>query len=111
VVFPAVRFTVSGEHEGRCWAVIGDTIGWSFWVVPQVDVEESPTPQVSGYKLWPTILSGASGVKRLASCVVFDAAGRRVVNPKPGVYFVMSEPSAVSRQPSAVTVRKVVLQR
>ncbi|MCX6841454.1 MAG: hypothetical protein NTX53_04105 [candidate division WOR-3 bacterium] len=46
-----------------------------------------------------------------AGAVAFDATGRRVVNPRPGVYFVRSEPSAVSRQPSAVTVRKVVLQR
>jgi hypothetical protein len=43
--------------------------------------------------------------------VAFDATGRRVTNPKSGIYFVRAEPSAVSRQPSAVTVRKVILQR
>jgi hypothetical protein len=51
-------------------------------------------------------------VRRLPpGAVAFDAMGRRVVNPRPGVYFVRSEPSAVSRQPSAVIVRKVILQR
>jgi hypothetical protein len=66
-------------------------------------VEESTKPQAPSRKLEPTILSGASGVKRLASCVVFDAMGRRVVEPKPGVYFV--------REAQAQAVRKVVVTR
>jgi hypothetical protein len=37
--------------------------------------------------------------------MVFDAIGRRVTNPKAGVYFV-----AVSGERSAVSVRKVVIQ-
>ena len=72
-------------------------------------VEESPKPQASGSKPWPTILSGASGVKRLASCVVFDAMGRRVTNARAGVYFVLEEPQASSHKPQAV--RKVIVQR
>jgi len=56
--------------------------------------------------LLPTIM------RRLpAGAVAFDAMGRMVVNPKPGVYFVRTEPSAASRQPSAVIVRKVVIQK
>ena len=71
-------------------------------------VEESPKPQASGSKPWPTILSGASGVKRLASCVVYDAMGRRVTGARAGVYFVREEPQASSHKPQAV--RKVVIQ-
>jgi hypothetical protein len=68
----------------------------------------------------PTILSGASGLKRLASSVLFDAMGRRVVEPKPGVYFVREQTalgsqhsgwSAVGGERSAVRVRKVIVQR
>jgi hypothetical protein len=33
----------------------------------------------------------------------FDAMGRRVVNPRPGVYFVRERP--------AVSIRKIVLTR
>jgi hypothetical protein len=68
-------------------------------------VEESHKPTAISRKLEPTILSGASSVKRLASCVVFDAMGRRVTNPKPGVYFVREA------QAQAKTIRKVVIQR
>jgi len=69
-------------------------------------------PALSGERrdanLGPTILAGASGVKRLASSLVFDAMGRRVVNPRSGILFVR-EPSAADGQPSAV--RKVVITR
>jgi hypothetical protein len=54
-------------------------------------IEESPKPQTSGHKLAATVLSGASGVGRLASCVVFDAMGRRVAEPKSGIYFIRGE--------------------
>jgi hypothetical protein len=53
--------------------------------------------------------------------VLLDGSGRLVLalhygandvsHLAPGVYFVVSEPSAASRQPSAVTVRKVIIQR
>jgi hypothetical protein len=52
---------------------------------------------------------------------LLDISGRKVMaltpgandvrHLAPGVYFVRSEPSAASRQPSAVTVRKVILTR
>jgi hypothetical protein len=67
-----------------------------------VGVEESPGPRVPSRKREATVLSGASGV-------VFDAMGRRVVNPKPGVYFVREEPQASSHKPQAI--RKVVITR
>jgi len=69
-------------------------------------VEEGQQPAACGPR------PAARVIRRLpVDAVAFDAMGRRAVNPKPGVYFVVSEPSAVSRQPSAVTIRKVILQR
>jgi len=69
-------------------------------------VEEGQQPTARGSRPAATVM------RRLpVDAVAFDAMGRRVLDPKPGVYFVRTEPSAVSRQPSAVTVRKVILQR
>ncbi len=51
-------------------------------------VEESPKPQASSSKPGATILAGASSIGRLASCVVFDAMGRRVSLATSGVYFI-----------------------
>jgi photosystem II stability/assembly factor-like uncharacterized protein len=55
----------------------------------------------------PTILTEASSIKRLASSLVFDATGRRVLDPKPGVYFVRQGPQAASLTPR--DVRRVVI--
>jgi hypothetical protein len=71
-----------------------------------IGVNESTEPQTTGWNPEPTILFGASGVKRLASCVVFDAMGKRVLSPKSGIYFLRE---AAGGQPSAVT--KVVVAR
>jgi len=71
--------------------------------------EESPRPQVMRDRLGTTVLSGASGVRQLASCVAFDALGRRVHRPEPGIYFVPEEPQASGHKPEAV--RKVLLVR
>jgi len=57
----------------------------------------------------PTILTEASSVKRLASSVILDAMGRRVLNPTPGVYFVRERPQAASLKPHAG--RKVIITR
>jgi photosystem II stability/assembly factor-like uncharacterized protein len=71
----------------------------------------------SGGRLLPTILTEASCIKHLASGVIFDAMGRRALNPKPGIYFVRSEPSAVGRareaaaQPHESAVTKVIVTR
>jgi hypothetical protein len=63
------------------------------------------------------LLSGRTSSSPSTS--LLDISGRKVLDLKPGandvralapgVYFVRTEPSAVSREPSAVTVRKVVL--
>ena len=79
-----------------------------FVPAPEVGVEESPKPQAASYKPAATILAGASGVKRLASSVVYDAMGRRVRDPKPGVYFVRDDGR---RARDAGRMQKVVIQR
>jgi hypothetical protein len=60
--------------------------------------EESPKPRVMRGRLGTTVLSGASGVRQLASCVAFDAMGRRVLHPKPGVYFLRTATTAAPRK-------------
>jgi len=80
-------------------------------------VEEGMKDEGGRMNNGPTILSGAK-VHSLASKVVFDALGRRALNPTPGVYFVR-EQSVVSSQHSGtehgarntVHVRKVVIQK
>jgi hypothetical protein len=118
-----IRYTVSGPGdtvEGitpRAF-IIGDT-------VLGVTEPKSLKPQASSYKLGATIVRGvlllqeARGEMREARCELLDISGRKVLDLHlgandvsrlaPGVYFVRAEPSAASRQPSAVT--KVVIQR
>jgi DNA-binding beta-propeller fold protein YncE len=81
----------------------GQTIGV---IKEETGIEERPGPEVGGLPPEATVVRSLP-----AGSVVFDAMGRRVVDPKPGVYFVRAEPSAVGREPSAVIVRKVVVQR
>ena len=73
-----------------------------------VGVKERSKPQAPSRKPAATILSGASGVKRLASSVIFDAMGRRVVNPRSGVFFIRGEEQGTG---DAGRTRKVVIQR
>jgi len=70
-------------------------------------VEETPSAEVRTPNGGATVLSG-SGVQRLESRAVFDAMGRRVSNPEPGVYF-LRQASSVMRDASGVT--KVVITR
>jgi hypothetical protein len=67
-------------------------------------VEESFGPQAPSRRLLPTVSRSLP-----LGAVVFDAMGRRVANPRSGVYFVQDEPQASSFKPQAV--RKVILQR
>jgi len=81
------------------------------WLARGVDVvgmEDSPKPQAPSCKPKPTILSG-SMVRSLEPEVLFDAAGRRVRNPRSGVYFICE--GAGRREQGGVRVRKVVVQR
>jgi hypothetical protein len=61
-------------------------------------VEESHKPQAIGRKPAATVMRSLS-----PGFVAFDAMGRKVLSPKPGVYFV--------REAQAQAVRKVVIQR
>ena len=84
--------------------VFADT-SW-YYVRGGAGVEETANGEGRKANGGPTILSG-SMVHSLESMVIFDAMGRRVVNPRSGVYFVR----AVSGRLSAVSCRKVILQR
>jgi hypothetical protein len=64
---------------------------------PGMEEEQQPTACAS--RPAATVLRGLP-----PGAVAFDASGRRVTNPESGIYFVRTEPSAV-------TVRKVILQR
>jgi hypothetical protein len=91
-------FIVYSTQDSGLWCARGTDV---------VGAKEAPGAAVRMASSGPTILSGAAGARRLASCVVFDAMGRRVLNPRSGIFFVR-EPSAVGGKPSAVT--KVVVQ-
>jgi YVTN family beta-propeller protein len=85
-----------GCREARSLAVIRDGAG---------AVEES-RPSAVGSQ--PTATVVASGVKRGASSVLYDAQGRRVSRPGPGVYFVREQVAGCSEQ---YRMRKVVVAR
>jgi len=91
-------FHASLVYNNLVWVLGGDstesalTIG-DVWYSDRLGVAESHKPQATSYKFGPTILSGASAIRCLASCDIFDAMGRRAVNPKPGVYFVREKGS------------------
>jgi DNA-binding beta-propeller fold protein YncE len=58
----------------------------------------------------PTVMTDASRILRLASSSVYDVQGRRVENPRAGVYFVVAEgPRGLGVEGSRV--RKVLLVR
>jgi hypothetical protein len=87
-------------------------------------VDETPNAEVRTPNRGATVIRGvlflpeASSHKPQAASLI-DISGRKVLDlhpgandvsrPAPGVYFVRSEPSAVSREPSAVT--KVIITR
>ena len=71
---------------------------------PDVAVRESSNPQAPSHRLEPTVIRGLP-----VGVVAFDAMGRRVLEPKPGVYFI-HEGSGVGGQGSGGT-RKVVFPK
>jgi hypothetical protein len=76
------------------------------WCARRADVvggKESPKPQAPTRRLEPTVM------RRLPpASVAFDAMGRRVVNPRSGIYFVRGEGH---RAGDVGRTRKVVIQR
>ena len=93
------------------------------WKPAAAGIEDSPKPQASSPKLEVTIVRGVLylgvGSRHYSACraELLDAAGRKVLDLRPGandvshlapgVYFVR----AVSRELSAASCRKVVVQR
>ncbi len=67
-----------------------------------IGLQEGPRPQAPSRKLAATVVRSLP-----AGAVAFDAMGRRVLNPKSGVYF-LRQASSVMRGASSVT--KVVIQ-
>jgi hypothetical protein len=90
---PFIAFMWPGDG---LWLAVGDSV---------TGIEEGMRDGGGRVSARQTILSGASVVRRLASCVIFDAMGRRVVDPKPGVYFVRG----AQAQAQAQALRKVVV--
>ena len=77
-----------------------DSVVWRFRGRDMPGIEEG-LPQASGHELPPTVL------RRLPpGAVVFDAMGRRVTNPKAGIYFLRS---AAGGEP--LVTRKVIIQK
>ena len=69
------------------------TVTWQFWILPGGGVEEHPGPQVAGRRLQPTFIG-----RLPAGAAAFDAMGRRVLNPRPGIYFLRPEPTDLPRK-------------
>jgi len=112
---PARNRIYVANYSGSSISVLRDSGG---------GVEESYNPQAASPRPLPTMVRGvlfmpASGVEHVASSVLLDISGRKVMDLKPGandvralapgVYFIRTEPSAVSRERSAVA--KVVVTR
>jgi hypothetical protein len=116
LAFSNAQITVPGAYLAVAWTLGESSRVYAdshyFWVVPGSGIEESP-PQAPSHKLQATFIRSLP-----AGAVAFDPTGRRVLNPKSGIYFVM-EYSVVSSQHSGtangarntVRVRKVILQR
>jgi YVTN family beta-propeller protein len=97
---------------------VANTLGSSISVLRDSmpsGIEESLKPQASSSRPAATVVRGLP-----PGTVVFDAMGRSVANPGPGVYFVREQSafssqysgwSAASGERSAVSVWKVILQR
>ena len=82
---------------GASISVIRDVVG----------IEETPEEPRLEWNAGATVLSGASGVVG-ASSIVYDAQGRRVREPGPGVYFIREQIAGSSEQ---CRMRKVIIAR
>jgi hypothetical protein len=99
VIVTSLPFSI--ENDTSQWMIKcmipTDSVIWRFRGRQRPGIEDGQ-PQASIHESPPTIL------RRLpAGAVAFDAMGRRVVDPRPGVYFV--------REAQAQAVHKVVIQR
>lgn len=102
-------FSVKGNPEYAGHYAVRDSIlddqptdsehvTWRFWILPFQSIDEGRRQQAPGRELLPAVL------RRLpAGAIELDAMGRRVLNPKPGVYFVRA--GALARTEKVILVR------
>ena len=110
-------------HANIVWRDLRDGSLW-FATNNPAGIAEQPVPQSAGVRSSPTVVRGVLFLAERPSSSastssLLDISGREIMGLKPGandvnrlspgVYFVRSEPSAASRQQSAVT--KVVVTR
>ncbi|MBM3331191.1 hypothetical protein FJY68_04975 [candidate division WOR-3 bacterium] len=95
------RFPLT-DYDGKLWLCGGydGTNHNDIWYTTGLGVEETPNAELRTPNAGPTVLSGTSSLRLLASSVLYDAVGRRATNPKPGVYFVRVK-SGVNRSASS----------
>ena len=96
---PACGVTVAGDYV----YVAYDRGGLQIFQYYGPGVEESPRPQATSHKFPATVVRSLP-----QGAVAFDAMGRRVANPRSGIFFVR-ERSTVGGERSAVT--KVIVSR
>ena len=124
VSFRSIRFNVPGPYHGQL-ALRGlhgeeETVDWDFWVDGNLGVEERSVS--AGVDVAPSVVRGVLFLLPSHFTLhssLFSLSGQKVMALRsgandvsalsPGVYFVRSEPSAVVREPLAVT--KVVIAR
>lgn len=90
--------------ESACYMIreslVGNTptessfVTWQFWVLPgHGGINDGGRQPATGAPPLPTVIRSIP-----AGAVAFDAMGRQVINPKPGVYFVRTTPAALPRR-------------
>jgi hypothetical protein len=100
-----VEWGIGGIYESKYYVVresIVDSmptdssfVTWRFWVVYGAGgvVEEGQKQPAASRELRPTAVSHLA-----PGAVAFDAMGRRVLNPKPGIYFMRAAAAAQPRK-------------
>jgi DNA-binding beta-propeller fold protein YncE len=86
------------NSAGSSISVIRDAVG----------IEEAGQPTANSRQPPATVLRGDAGLRFDAAGVVYDATGRRVTNPEPGVYFAREPVAGCTEQ---YQMRKVIVTR
>ena len=91
--------------------IVYATPGSGLWCAVGTDVVGTKESSIVDLRLTnggATVLGGAASLKRDASSTFYDATGRRVTEPKAGVYFLREPVAGSSEQ---YRVRKVIVTR
>jgi hypothetical protein len=119
---------IAADAAGRVYVLFRTTAGrlYSVYRTARPGVQETASVERRTPNAGPTVVHGVlnlqSAICNLQSEIaLLDISGRKVLDLRlgandvsrlaPGIYFVVSEPSAVSCRPSAIAVRKVVIAR